>query len=218
MPDSRSFGLVDEKLLECEYFLTRLIESADHPFEVRYLFSAFVSACRSVTFSMQAVMKSIIGFKEWYATWQKKMTADPLSRFFVQARNLTQKVGAHPIKFGVIIDGAPRHYFYPDSDFDSVPSEDVVTCCRHHFRTLVELVHDCYIVFGEQIDPQRYFTREAFLSRGLTIDDADFEVMGIRGWTGGEGAVEEDMRWIMLRRTVGETAVSALFTRFFGQR
>ncbi|MGA2207716.1 MAG: hypothetical protein ABSG10_13395, partial [Terracidiphilus sp.] len=59
---SQSFGIVEEKLREAEFFLDALHAAPRSSFEARCLFSAFVSAARSVTLALQATMKDIDGF------------------------------------------------------------------------------------------------------------------------------------------------------------
>ncbi len=72
----RSFDLVDFKVLEAHYFLEKMEGFVVFP-EINYLFSAFVSANRSITFCLQAVLKSLEGFESWYATQQKDLKSDP---------------------------------------------------------------------------------------------------------------------------------------------
>lgn len=66
---TRSFGLVDFKVSEAEYFLAQLTKAALahdwHP--LHYCVSAFVASARSVTFAMQAALKDHPDFSSWYA-------------------------------------------------------------------------------------------------------------------------------------------------------
>ena len=50
----RSFSPVDEKLEEADFFLEGMAASEKSWLRTRFLFSAFVSAARSVTFALQA--------------------------------------------------------------------------------------------------------------------------------------------------------------------
>jgi hypothetical protein len=72
-----SFGVVEDKLREAEFFLAQLSKTSRLSFEADCFFSAFVSATRSVTFAMQASLKGVPGFKEWYDIAQKKLKTDP---------------------------------------------------------------------------------------------------------------------------------------------
>jgi len=63
---AKSFGIVEDKLREAEFFLTKLRESNRFEYESRYYFSAFISAARSVTMVLQKTMKDVDGFTSWY--------------------------------------------------------------------------------------------------------------------------------------------------------
>jgi hypothetical protein len=97
---SRSFGLVDEKLAEANFFLEKLAGAGTNFFETRCYFSAFVAAARSVTFSLQAVMADIDGFRDWYADKQDTLRMDELPRFFHIARTQLQHLGISPVNAG----------------------------------------------------------------------------------------------------------------------
>ncbi len=43
-------------------------------------------------------------------------------------------------------------------------------------KVIVGIVFNCYEVFGEFIDPEQYYSKEAFTKRGKTIEDAYAEV------------------------------------------
>ena len=95
---SRGFYLVVDKVAETDFFLTQLKEYAQYLEEFGFYFSAFVSAARSITFSLQAVMSHYPGFQDWYLTRQEKLKQSELARFFVDLRNHIQKVGGIPIE------------------------------------------------------------------------------------------------------------------------
>lgn len=81
---SRSFGLVDYKVQEAEFFLLELQRHArnlDYR-AVQFCASAFVSATRSITFAMQSSLASHPEFADWYSPRQEKLRKDALSRFF----------------------------------------------------------------------------------------------------------------------------------------
>ncbi|HVW79032.1 MAG TPA: hypothetical protein VHB45_15565 [Alloacidobacterium sp.] len=97
---ARSFDCVDFKLAEADFFLEHLKTCTNPLWGVNFYFSAFVSAARSVTFALQAVMDGQPGFAEWYAKKQDEMRADPICRFFVGYRNEVLKTGELPITGG----------------------------------------------------------------------------------------------------------------------
>jgi len=67
-----SFGVVENKLREAEFFLDQLRDASRLSFEADCYFSAFVSAARSVTFAMQASLKGVPGFRDWYGSAQER--------------------------------------------------------------------------------------------------------------------------------------------------
>ncbi len=76
---TRSFGLVDYKVQEAEYFLLelrRVGKRADFS-AVQFCTSAFVSVARSVTFAMQSSLKGHPEFEAWYTPRQEKLRNDP---------------------------------------------------------------------------------------------------------------------------------------------
>ncbi len=218
---TRSFGLVDQKVAEADFFLEQLKACVPDIPAARYQFSAFVSAARSITLSIQAVIGKVDGFDDWYSAHQIALRNNDLARFFLTARNLTQKTGDHPIRSGTMqLDhsGRPstRLWFKAGTDFITVPAVDVETACHDYFVRLVALVLDCYEHFGAVIDSRIYFTRDAFEARGLTIDDADEECMGVRGWTRAPGVSEEE-RWRMIRRHFTGCEIDHIFMKYLGK-
>jgi hypothetical protein len=79
--------------------------------------------------------------------------------------------------------------------------------------TLLELVKACYEQFGHVIDPHVYYTQENFERLGLTIADAEEEIIGVRGWTDFPDAPLED-RWRLLRRHVAPSGIGELFDKY----
>jgi hypothetical protein len=221
---NRSFDLVDYKLAEADFFLERLCETNGDFFPAGCYFSAFVAAARSVTSSLQAVMSSAEGFNAWYAEHQARLKGDEIARFFHEARNLGQHVGVSPLRSGSSgPGGAWRYYFSPCPDFPTVPTIDVCSACRHLMVFLAKIVLDCYDRFGEVIDPEWYYTKEAYAKRGLTIEDAEEEVIGVRGWTAVPDVpmqyrlAVEDYRWQMIRDSMAGCHIDDLFEKYAGR-
>ncbi|MDA0270091.1 MAG: hypothetical protein O2798_01970 [Chloroflexi bacterium] len=121
----RSFDAVDHKLLEADYFLEALCREPLSPVEASFYFSAFVSAARSVTFALQAVMKVAPGFSSWYEHRRVRLGANPTARWFVTTRNLNQKLGLAPIRGGTFIDGRTAYWFGDHQDMPPAPERDV---------------------------------------------------------------------------------------------
>jgi hypothetical protein len=81
----RSFGAVENKFCEAEFFLQKL-----HPEEIAYetasyYLSAFASSSRSITFAIQSSMSGLPNFEGWWETKQKELRNNPLAEYFLSA-------------------------------------------------------------------------------------------------------------------------------------
>jgi hypothetical protein len=92
-----SFGVVEDKLREADFFLGCLRKSSYLSFEGRCFFSAFVSAARSVTFAMQASLKGVRDFDQWYEAVRTSLRTDRLAPYFVEIRNDVVHKGRNPL-------------------------------------------------------------------------------------------------------------------------
>lgn len=199
---ARSFGIVDYKVREAEYFLKEIRRrGSELNFEgVQFCASAFATASRSITFAIQASLKREAGFGDWYDSVQDLLKEDPLARFFRDYRNLTNKVGDNVVGGGVGgPDGTLFFFFTPTPDLPEVPAQDVLSACETHFRTVLKIVYDCYIEFGPVIDGQQYFTEENFIRQNKTIEDAEDELGFPRGYTDIGDSNSHPYRWQVLR-------------------
>lgn len=221
---SRSFGLVDEKLAEADFFLEKLASSGFNFFEARCYFSAFVAAARTVTFSLQGVMADVDGFRDWYARQQDALKKDKLARFFHNARTESQHLGISPVNAGTTRrgqDGASEVRFHFCSGLlgqplADIPEEDVVSACRRYLTTIVGVLHECYRRFGTVIDPDQYYTLENLKRLGLTLENVEEELGYPRGWTAlGPGGDEDRLR--LLRREISPADVDWLFEKYLGK-
>src|SRR5260370_19659091 len=216
-----SFDAVDFKLAEADFFLGKLRNKDTNPFpDANYYFSAFVTAARSVTFSLQSAMKGIDGFEGWYARKQEELRSDPLSRWFVEARNLVQKRGKIAIVGGSFRrDEHGKHVSLLHFDEKAgihVPesvSNDVGTLSALYMKRLVQLVFDCYVDFGPVIDPDQYYTLENLTRLSLTLEDVEESLGFPRGWTGVSG-IPDDERLSMLRRSIPGSRIKSMFSKY----
>jgi len=216
---TRSFGLVDYKVQEAEYFLLELkrlgkkIEFA----AVQFCASAFVSAARSITFAMQASLKDHPKFQPWYAKRQESLRNDRLAKFFHDFRTVTQHIGANVVGGGSHGKNGTFYYFIPCSDLPSVPEQDVMSACESYFVSILQLVYDCYIELGSIVDGQQYFTRENFEALGKTIEDAEEELGFSRGWTDISRPSIEPYRWQTLRQQADGCLIERQFERWLNR-
>ncbi|MPQ45580.1 hypothetical protein GCQ56_01050 [Marinifilum sp. N1E240] len=189
-----------------------MIESESEWFEFSCYLTAFLSASRSITFALQGY-KKIEGFKEWYKAKQEIIKIDPIAKYFVEIRNESIHTGVVPIGGARYFDGKVEYRF----DNNSLKLKDIVSTCRVQFIKLLEIVHDCYVTLGAEIDPQQYYTKEYFATLDLNIDDAEFEVWGWVMTSYIEEGMDEDDRWHELRGRVGECEINHLFKGYLNK-
>ena len=201
----RSVSLIDYKVNQADFYLQRLDEVCYDFFAAQCFCDAFTSACRSVTFAVQSVCKSIEGFEEWYAIEQNRMKNDPLLRFFHNYRTVSNHVGQTPVLAGFTDPnrkGAIKLSFMPTEGLLNPPDLDVQSACSECFDKTLDLVFRLYEQFPTDLDDRWHYTEDNFADLGLTIEDAE-EAFGLpRGWTQIEGTAEElTNRWSLLRIT-----------------
>lgn len=220
---TRSFGLVEEKLREAEYFLDLLSRASRHSQEAKFCLSAFVSASRSVTFALQACLNGTDGFADWYATAQEELKSDSLAPHFVEFRNITQKTGENPIDqvghahlrqyLAAQMDGtAPKHVLVHPRTEELV---DAVEACTSYLISVTQIVYDCYVRFRTLVDPQWHFTQEAFMSSGKTFGDALKEMGYPSFWA--DTAPEDADQWRLLSKLQPSCAINDLFQARLGR-
>ena len=86
------FQRADSVRAEARSCLGALHQAEDAP-QFQTAFNAFVRSARSVTFALQKDGGTIDGFLTWYEEMQEEMRADPLLRFFNDARTGIDKRG-----------------------------------------------------------------------------------------------------------------------------
>ena len=172
-----SLLLVEEKLLEAQYFARRLeFLTTDH---FQYEFNAFLSSARSVTSFIQKEMAHVDGFGDWWPSQQTKMREDPSMRFFWDLRNFSQKEGR------ILMVGAPRPiaskreawtYRFVGND-SPVPSallhRDVVDCRIEHLSKLARVTLACADAFPFHSCPRRAVTPGGLVALGLELRDIE---------------------------------------------
>ncbi|MGL4576838.1 MAG: hypothetical protein ACRCV9_18775 [Burkholderiaceae bacterium] len=217
---SRSFGLVEYKVQEAEYFLDELTAKGQ-TFDlgpIQFLASAFTSATRSVTFAMQASLKGVTEFDRWYEQKQLDLKANALARFFHEFRTVTQHLGINVVRAGESSGNVKTYYFIGCRDLPNVPREDVVTACQAYFRLILDVVYDCYIAFATRVDGQWYFTEDNFRQLGRTVEDAEEELGLPRGWTDLGKPELLPHRWDALRRHADGCMIEEQFARWLGKQ
>lgn len=209
---SDNFDTVDYKLAETEFFLRRMYEANSLTFQ--FFLSAYLSAARTATLALQR-FTHIPGFSVWYEPHRAMLRSCARAKLLLELRNDHIHGGSSPVGSSRHLRGVSTYYFksgqhsYPLSE-----SQDIVSICRDHFVTLLEIVYDCYEKLGVYIDPQQYYSREHFVG---DIDRAELEV---HGWIMSsliEEGFGEDDRWHELRGCVGECQINHLFYAYLGK-
>lgn len=207
----KTFDTVDLKIAEAEFFLRKMAECKFDFAEFGFYFSAFLSASRTVTFALQQ-FNHLEGFEKWYIPHREALKADSTAKFFLNTRNSHLHGGGYPVRGGAISNGVHTFHFldYKHNEFN-ISDDDVLSISRHFFLMLLEIVYDCYVHLGTQIDPQQYFTKEHFSSIGRTIDEAEVEVFGwVMESLKNEGFTDDD-RWHEVRAKVECCNINHLF-------
>ncbi len=206
---ARSFGIVDTKLEEAEYFLKKFQQCGWNLREAQFLFNAFVSSTRSVTFALQASLKGTKNSNEWYLDWQKRLKGSALARFFHNCRTDIQHVGTNFVN-GVTTSPDGPILLLSDGSFENdknVPIKNAFIATDLYFRIVCHVVRDAYDRFGHVIDPEVFFSVEGLGLNNLTIEDLEQEAGLPRGWTrldGEHGFTDED-RIRLVRRSAAIT-------------
>jgi hypothetical protein len=225
---AQSFGVVEDKLHEAEFFLDQLRVSSRLSFDAQCYFSAFVSAARSVTWVLQATMSGIPGFESWYEVAQAKLKADPLAPFFVEIRNRSEKRGLNPLD-QVTLDHLREDLFQqmrqhkrshvlvlPDAHSKgSTVLADAVQASTLYFTSLVNVVFECHDRFRFVVDPQWYFTQDNFSAMGKTFEDAVVELGFPLAWASCVPAGDD--RWRALRSQQPACQINDLFQKYIGR-
>jgi hypothetical protein len=174
-----SLLLVEERLLEAEYFAAKLFVITDST-NFGYELNAFLAAARSVTFLLQKEMSRVEGFQIWWKTEQEMLRRDESARFFLGLRNYSQKEGRVSVVGSRVAGGKWRYMFAGTAD--PVPTNllnrDVGDCCLEHLAKLASAILRFANAFPYHSCPARALTTEGVLALGLDLDRLE-ESVGI---------------------------------------
>lgn len=220
---SRSFDLVDLKLAEADFFLDCLKAAGPELFPLNFYFSAFLSASRSVTFTLQAVMDDVEGFDNWYSDIQEELRSDPICVAFRDLRNVALKVGESPVKGGrmKVADGDRQWSVLLNPKLVEelgIPADDerdALVLSEQFLQRLVQVIWECYEHFGCYIDAKERLTQDCLERLGMTVEAAEAELGFPPGWTDG---VPRGERLRMLRGAQPGCRIDELFEKYLGMR
>lgn len=217
MPNNLS--LIEHKLFETDFFLDRIkdskktIQTHSH---AEYYFSAFLSSSRSITFVMQYAFPHIPGFDKWYESAQEKLRASELAKFFVEARNFSQKRGTTHFNIISISGGETSFYYSGDEDRKIVVKDEMFVASEKYFKLLLTLFRDFFIQFGEHLDPKKYYTLDKLNERGQTVKELEYEVWGYNRWSQFGLSDEQILDYITSRMYI--TNIDRLFDKYLNSK
>jgi len=226
---AHSFGVVEDKLREAEFFLDRLRTSDPLSFDAQCYFSAFVSAARSVTLALQRSLSGVDGFDSWYGIARDQLKTDPLAAFFVEVRNDVVHTGTNPLN-RVTLEHLREHLsgqlhqqkrshvlILPDPDgADSTVLVDAVRVSALYFTSLVSVIFDCYQRFKRVVDPRWHYTEENFDGIGKALEDAVAELGFPPAWAACSPARTD--AWRVLRSQQPQCQINDLFQKYLGRQ
>ena len=141
----RSFGIVDETVIQAEYFLNQLARE-QNLVAIRANVVAFASACRSITYALQASLAGDPCFKEWYVSRRSQLSQSELAKYFRAFSRITHHIGANSINFGFkapylsdLLNRKNRWFFGEHPDFPKPPSVDVISASQQYFKELLTI-------------------------------------------------------------------------------
>jgi len=206
-----SLLLVEERLLEAEYFARRLTRQKDRD-KYGYELNAFLAAARSVTFLVQKELARVPGFVAWWDGQRSLLSNDPAATFFLKLRNFSQKEGRISLVGGSVGSGRWSYRFAGTAD--RVPptllNRDVADCCREHVGKLARTVLACANAFPYQSCPRSALTPAGVKVLQLSLEDVE-EALGFpRGWTEAGEPLSYERRIMVLREHVDGVNFAAL--------
>lgn len=185
-PHLTSLLLVEERLLEADYFARRLSRLGPGG-QFGYELNALLSAARSITFLLQKEMARVPGFAKWWEPQRQQLASDPAAQFFVKLRNFSQKEGRVSVVGTTSSPGGRRWTYRFAGNVGSVPPQllqrDIAECCREHVSKLARIVLACADAFPYSTCPRRALTPAGISALQLSLEDIE-ETLGFpRGWT-----------------------------------
>ncbi|EPZ51906.1 hypothetical protein M902_2353 [Bacteriovorax sp. BAL6_X] len=183
----KSFGLVENRILECDYLLNRLIEVEQklNIFQMRCYLNSFITMSRGLTFVLKSSLNGLPKLEEWFQIQMELLSENEFSRSFVLARNEVEKVGIPHLNSGQFIDGKSVTYIdlpITNSGKNRIRVKTIDACCSY-FKTLLEVIHNSYVDYGVYIDPEQYYSLKGLAFHNLTIEDVEEEHGIPRGYT-----------------------------------
>lgn len=169
-----SLLLVEEKLLEAEFFMRRFRRAS--PDTANYFLNAYLSAARSVTFLLQKELAYVPGFPDWWNAQRTTLGADMVARFFLELRNFSQKAGRVSLTGARAGGGRSAVWTYRFVGVvTQVPGElkgvDAADACSEHLAKLARILLACIDAFPYHSCPSMALSPAGVNALGLNVGD-----------------------------------------------
>jgi len=224
---SNSFGLVEKKTLESDFFLKKLKEAYSNNilFETDCYFSAFVAASRSITLTLQYSLKDLNGFEPWYSDKKIILQNNRIAKFFIEFRNKSIHQGknfAFSLEHDEFdADDTKLKSWFQNSKtinlFESIINQDILSASEEYFCLILKIIQDCYVVFGKIIDPDQFWTTENLKNNNLSCEDIEKMLGFPRGWTKVSGQTEKERENGLLKYIRSSNQIDCPLERLFMQ-
>jgi hypothetical protein len=220
---ARSISIVEYKVQQARFFLEQIMNAGTDFFAVQCFTDAFVASCRTITFSMQAVINAVDGFKEWYDARTECLKRDRVAQFFNSYRIVSTHIGDTLVRGGGSCRDAHgrqvmQYFFMPVPDLPSVPEEDVYSLCKSHFVNLLDLVFDAFWEFRYLLDDRWYYTAENFRKMNKSLEDALAEFDFPRDYLNIGLRIPDSEKWRVLRYTqAAGCQINDIFELYLGK-
>ena len=144
---SKSAQNLVNKIYEVDYFLSQLNDCDNKIAKAGYVFSAFVTSARSVSFVIQYLGKDLDGFEKWYEIKQNFLKNCEISRYLLKWRNHTQKTGELPILTSSSNEDMKSNVSFGFSKQLGIApkfndSDDVGSLCYYYFLIMLKISYD----------------------------------------------------------------------------
>src|ERR1043166_2964389 len=168
----KPFWLIDGKLREAHFFLEKLRYAPDLD-EARFYFSAFTSAARSITYSLQCCIKGLPDAEAWWEAQRRKLIRDSIAKYFHSIRNQINHVGLNPLQT------RSHSLTMPHADYllgdDKAPELDVLKAAAHYIKLLTDISASTYNKFWKFLNLPLNMTPDDFRARGLNFEEVEEE-------------------------------------------
>jgi hypothetical protein len=169
----KPFWLIDGKLREAHFFLEKLRHAPDLD-DARFYFSAFTSAARSITYSLQCCIKGLPDADLWWEEQRERLKKDVIAKYFHSVRNQMNHVGLNPLQTRT------HSLTMPHPDFlladDKAPELNVLKAADQYMKLLTDISAFAYSKFWKFLDLPLSLTLEDFHGKGLNFEELEEEL------------------------------------------